>query len=242
MNQIQSATTAIKLGTSHASAARVEGHALDRMTEDVETLDRTRRATADETIGTIEGIAVRDAIAGTDAMTETVIEEVAFAVMTAMTGVTIAAMTSGETAADAMRDAQWVVVQDRLPTSSTDAEAQRTILWEDAQALVTQVSSAQISHVDIDNWLQICMRVGYKEKRAATEDNAEQANSPNQNNTNNERIQNDEREVDNPERQEAQAQDEGKEWAIISCGRLHHPNLLISSQPWGWWSSITKHH
>ena len=106
MNQIQSATTAIKLGTLHESAARVEGHALDRMTEDVETLDRTRRATADETIGTIEGIAVRDATAGTDAMTETVIEEVAFAVMTAMTGVTIAAMTSGETAADAMRDAQ----------------------------------------------------------------------------------------------------------------------------------------
>ena len=57
--------------------------------------------------------------------------------------------------------------------------------------------------------------VGYKEKRAATEDNAEQANSPNNQNNNannnNERIQNDEREVDNPERQEAQAQDEGKE-------------------------------
>ena len=86
------------------------------------------------------------------------------------------------------------------------------------------------------NWVQICTHVGFKEKRAATEDNAEQANSPNQNNTNNnERIQNDEREVDNPERQEAQAQDEGKEWASISCGRLHHPNLLISSLPRGWW-------
>ena len=48
--------------------------------------------------------------------------------------------------------------------------------------------------------------IGYKEKRA-NEENAEQGNnSPNQQNGNNERIQNDEREVDNPERQEAGAQ------------------------------------
>lgn len=105
MNQIPSATTAIKLGTSPASAAHAEGHALGRTTVDAATPDRTRRATADETIRTIEGIAVRDATAVTDAMTETV-EEVAFAVTTAMTGVTIAATTNGETAADAMKDAQ----------------------------------------------------------------------------------------------------------------------------------------
>ena len=54
-----------------------------------------------------------------------------------------------------------------------------------------------------------CKLVGYKEKRAPAEENVEHVNnSPPQNN---ERVQTDEREIDNPERQETQAQDEGKE-------------------------------
>ena len=108
MNLTRSATTAIKLVTLPVSAVLAADLALVRMTEGAGTQDLTRRAIAEEITATIVDTVAQGVTAETGVMTVIVIviEEVAFAVMTAlrsaMTGVTI----SGATADDVMRDAQ----------------------------------------------------------------------------------------------------------------------------------------
>ena len=106
MNLTRSATTAIKLVTLPVSAVLAADLALVRMTEGAGTQDLTRRAIAEEITATIADTVAQGVTAETGVMTVIVIEEVAFAVMTAlrsaMTGVTI----SGATADDVMRDAQ----------------------------------------------------------------------------------------------------------------------------------------
>ena len=106
MNLTRSATTAIKLVTLPVSAVLAADLALVRMTEGAGTQDLTRRVIAEGITATTADTVAQGVTAETGVMTVIVIEEVAFAVMTAlrsaMTGVTI----SGATADDVMRDAQ----------------------------------------------------------------------------------------------------------------------------------------
>ena len=101
----RSATTAIKLVTSRVSVVLAAGLALDRMTEGAVTQDLTRRAIAAEITETIADSAAQGATAEKGVMTVIVIEEVAFAVMIAMTSAKTDVMTSGAIAVGGTRDA-----------------------------------------------------------------------------------------------------------------------------------------
>lgn len=105
VNLILSAITAIKLDTLLVNAAHVADHAPDRTNVDAAILGRTHLGNADETIEMIADIAAQDATAVTDVMIEIVIDEVAFAAMTAMKGVMIDATINGVTVADATKGA-----------------------------------------------------------------------------------------------------------------------------------------
>ena len=106
VNLTQSATTAIKLVILPVSAALAADLALVRMTDADAIQDLTRRATADEITVTIADTVAPGVTAEIGVMTVIIVAEVAFVVMTAMTGVMTGAMISGAIADDVMKDAQ----------------------------------------------------------------------------------------------------------------------------------------
>ena len=106
MNLTQSATTAIKLVILPVSAALAADLALVRMTDADAIQDLIRRATADEITVTIADTVAPGVTAEIGVMTVIIVAEVAFVVMTAMTGVMTGAMISGAIADDVMKDAQ----------------------------------------------------------------------------------------------------------------------------------------
>lgn len=106
MNLTRSATTAIKLVILPVSAVLAADLALVRMTDAAAIQDLTRHAIAEETTEKIADTVAQDVTAEIGVMTVGMIEEVAFAVTTAMRSAMTGVMINGAIADDVMRDAQ----------------------------------------------------------------------------------------------------------------------------------------